>query len=56
LAAEVLSLPIFPELSEAQQRQVLHALGVDGAMVLLDSTADHSTADLSTADLKVQAA
>jgi len=51
LAAEVLSLPIFPELSEAQQRQVLHALGVDGAMVLLDSPAE-----LSTAGLKVQAA
>ena len=51
LAAEVLSLPIFPELSEAQQRQVLHALGVDGAMVRLDSTAE-----LSTAGLKVQAA
>jgi dTDP-4-amino-4,6-dideoxygalactose transaminase len=46
LAAEVLSLPIFPELSEAQQRQVVRALGVSGAVALLDATAE----------LKVQAA
>jgi dTDP-4-amino-4,6-dideoxygalactose transaminase len=44
LAAEVLSLPIFPELTEQQQRQVLRSLGVAGAVVPFGPTGDQAAA------------
>jgi dTDP-4-amino-4,6-dideoxygalactose transaminase len=44
LAAEVLSLPIFPELTEQQQRQVLRSLGVTSAVVPFGSAGDQAAA------------
>ena len=44
LAAEVLSLPIFPELTEQQQRQVLRSLGVASSVVPFGPAADQAAA------------
>ena len=44
LAAEVLSLPIFPELTEPQQRQVLRSLGVASAVVPFSGAGDQAAA------------
>ena len=44
LAAEVLSLPIFPEITAAQQEQVIQALGGVSRVIPLGSTEEAAQA------------